>query len=212
MILLFNGPPASGKDQAAGYFKAKGYKHLSFKHQLFKETFKYFGVSEDWFMEDYDNRIVKEQPSIHLGGLSRREALIYTSETVIKPKKGLDYFGKMVAEEIDTTKDYVISDGGFADELIPIINKIGSDSFVLVQIVREGCDYSKDSRRYIDGKIVHEYVLSHKTAIDPKYVLDHKFDDVRTHRIHNNSSINDLNTALEEIYEKECNVRAKERA
>lgn len=211
MIILFNGPPASGKDCAADYFKDKGYKHLSFKYQLFKETFKYFDVSEDWFMTDYDNRTVKEHPSLHLGGFSRREAMIHVSENVIKPKRGLDYFGKMVAEEIDPNKDYVISDGGFSHELFPIINKIGAKNFVLVQLVRDGCDYSTDSRRYFNGNIVREYVISSRTEIDTKYMQDYKFD-VRTHRIHNNGTIADLHNALSAIHKEETNVKVKERA
>ena len=211
MIILFNGPPASGKDCAADYFKDKGYKHLSFKYQLFKETFKYFDVSEKWFMTDYDNRTVKEHPSLHLGGFSRREAMIHVSENVIKPKRGLDYFGKMVAEEIEPNKDYVISDGGFSHELFPIINKIGAKNFVLVQLVRDKCDYSTDSRRYFNGNIVGEHVNSHKTDIDNKYMQDYKFD-VRTHRVHNNGTVEDLNNALRKIYEEEANVRVKEGA
>ncbi len=211
MIILFNGPPASGKDCAADYFKDKGYKHLSFKYQLFKETFKYFDVSEKWFMTDYDDRTVKERPSLHLGGFSRREAMIHVSENVIKPKRGLDYFGKMVAEEIEPNKDYVISDGGFSHELFPIINKIGAKNFVLVQLVRDKCDYSTDSRRYFNGNIVGEHVNSHKTDIDNKYMQDYKFD-VRTHRVHNNGTVEDLNNALRKIYEEEANVRVKEGA
>ena len=211
MIILFNGPPASGKDCAADYFKAKGFKHLSFKYQLFKETFKHFDVSEEWFMQDYVNRTVKESPSAHLDGMSRREAMIYTSEKVIKPRKGLDYFGKKVAEEVDPKNNYVISDGGFVHELFPIINKIGSDNFVLVQLTRDDCDYSIDSRRYFDGKIVGEYVNSHKTDIDNKYILDHKFN-IRTYRIHNNGTVAELNNALSCIYEEETNVKIKERA
>jgi len=211
MIILFNGPPASGKDCAADLFKTKGYKHLSFKYQLFKETFKYFDVSEDWFMTDYDNRDVKERASVHLGGFSRREAMIHVSENVIKPKRGLDYFGKMVAEEIDPNKDYVISDGGFSHELFPIINKIGAKNFVLVQLVRDGCDYSTDSRRYFNGNIVREYVISSRTEIDTKYMQDYKFD-VRTHRIHNNGTVADLHNALNAIHKEETNVKVKERA
>jgi len=211
MIILFNGPPASGKDCAADYFKDKGYKHLSFKHQLFKQTFSYFGVTEKWFMEDYDNREVKERSTKHLGGFSRREAMIHVSENIIKPKHGLDYFGKMVAEEIEPNKDYVISDGGFSDELFPIINKIGADNFVLVQLVRDGCDYSKDSRRYFNGRIVGEHVNSHRTELDTKYMQEYKFD-VRTHRIHNNGTVENLYTVLGKIYEEELNVRVKEGA
>ena len=211
MIILFNGPPASGKDCAADYFKDKGYKHLSFKYQLFKETFKYFDVSEKWFMTDYDNRTVKEHPSLHLGGFSRREAMIHVSENVIKPKRGLDYFGKKVAEEISINNNYVISDGGFSHELFPIINKIGAENFVLVQLLRDGCDYSTDSRRYFNGKIVGEHVNSHKSVLDTKYMQDHKFD-VRTHRIHNNGTVENLYSVLGRIYEKESNVRIKEGA
>lgn len=211
MIILFNGPPASGKDCAADYFKDKGYKHLSFKYQLFKETFKYFSVSEEWFMEDYDNRTIKEHPSVHLGGFSRREAMIHVSENIIKPKRGLDYFGNKVAEEISINKNYVISDGGFSDELFPIINKIGTDNFVLVQLVRDGCDYSTDSRRYFNGRIVGEHVNSHRTELDTKYMQDYKFD-VRTHRIHNNGTVKNLYNVLGKIYEEESNVRVKEGA
>tara|TARA_B110000503_G_scaffold74090_1_gene114423 strand:+ start:910 stop:1545 length:636 start_codon:yes stop_codon:yes gene_type:complete len=211
MIILFNGPPASGKDCSADYFKQYGFKHLSFKYQLFKATFKYFDVTEQWFMESYDDRSVKERPSAFLGGMSRREAMIHVSENVIKPKFGLDYFGKAVAEEVDVNVDYVISDGGFVDELFPIINKIGSSQFVLVQLTRDGCDFSTDSRRYLNGSVVKEYVNSHATPIQNEYVLPHKFD-IRTYRIHNNSSVDSLLEVLEEIHEKECNVRTKESA
>lgn len=208
MIILFNGPPRSGKDFAADHFKKKGFKHLSFKYQLYKETIKYFDVNEQWFMTRYKNRTEKETPSALLGHMSCREAMIYVSEQVIKPKKGLDFFGKQVANEIEDDKDYCISDGGFIDELIPVINRIGSDNFVLVQLTRDGCDYSTDSRRYFDGNIVHQYVNSHKTHIEKKYVLPRKFD-VRTYRIHNNGSIGAFHKSLEDIYEKEYNERAQ---
>ncbi len=203
MIMLFNGPPRSGKDVAADYFKKqKGWKHLSFKYQLYKETAKYFGINYDWFMERYDDRSVKEVPHMDLGHMSCREAMIYVSEKVIKPKRGLDYFGLQVANEIDVTKDYAISDGGFIDELIPVINRVGSNNFVLVQLTREGCDYSTDSRRYFDGNVIQEFTNEKQTAINKKYVLPYKFE-VDTYRIHNNGNLEDLHNVLEAIYKKE---------
>jgi hypothetical protein len=199
LIILFNGPPASGKDFAASYFKKLGYKHLSFKYQLYKEVIKHFNVDEDWFMEGYNNRVTKELPSDLLGGMSRREAMIFVSEKIIKPKNGLDYFGKMVASEIDLTKNYVISDGGFVHELIPILEKVGTDNFILVQLTREGCDFSIDSRRYFQGQSLEkEYVLAKKTDIDNKYVLPKVFD-IKMFRIHNNSTLEDFEQALEQI-------------
>ena len=202
MIILFNGPPRAGKDLSADFFKEKGFKHLSFKYQLYKETVKYFNVDYHWFMDGYNNREIKEMPTSLLGGFSRREAMIYVSEKKIKPRHGLDYFGKQVADEIDLTEDYCISDGGFVDELIPVINKIGSDNFVLVQLTRDGCDYSTDSRRYFNGNVIEEHVIRNSTRIERQYILPHKFD-VRTYRVHNNGTIEEFNEVLEKIYMKE---------
>lgn len=207
MIILFNGPPGAGKDIAADYFKSKGFKHLSFKYRLFKETIKYFGVDEKWFMEGYNNRDTKEVPSSLLNHMSRREAMIYVSEEVIKPRKGPDYFGNLVANEIDLTKNYCISDGGFIEELIPVVGKVGVNNFVLVQLTRDECDYSTDSRRYFKGNgIKYEYVNGFTTPVDSKYVLPHEFD-VTMYRIHNNTTIEDFNKSLEDIFNREINTQ-----
>lgn len=210
MIILFNGPPACGKDHAADFFKAKGYKHLSFKYRLYEETIKYFNVDKEWFMDRYENRDLKEVRCQDLGHMSCREAMIYVSEKVIKPRMGLDYFGKLVANEIDLEKDYAISDGGFIDELLPVVEKVGKENFRLVQLTREGHDFSSDSRRYFDGNITKEYVLGHSTSIEKKYVLPHKFD-VKSYRIHNNSTVEDFNDSLKEIYENEINIDLRNR-
>lgn len=202
MIIIFNGPPGSGKDEAASYFKQLGFKHLSFKHVLFRETAREFDVSYNWFMDDYDNREVKERPEERLRGLSRREALIYTSEEVIKPRYGKDFFGVCVAKEVRDDVNYCISDGGFVEELIPIINKIGTENIVLVQLTRDGCDYSADSRRYFDGNLVKEYVLNHQTPIKKQHVLPHKFT-INTYRVHNNGAIKDFHGVLQEIHQSE---------
>lgn len=202
MIVIFNGPPASGKDAGTAYFKNNfGYEHLSFKYQLFKECFKLFDVTKEWFMEGYDNRQIKEAPSIHLGGLSRREAMIYTSENHIKPKYGKSFFGDKVAEEIDITKDYAVSDGGFMEELYPIINKVGYDNMVLVQLVRDDCSYSSDSRRYFNGKPLEKFVISHETPIVQEDILPEEIP-ILTYRIYNNGTLPDFNSTLTEIHNK----------
>ena len=202
MIILFNGPPGSGKDHAADYFKQHGFKHLSFKYQLFVETIAFFGVDEQWFMKGYEDRSVKETPEDYLDGMSRREAMIYVSEKITKPALGQDVFGKLVANEIDPAKNYCISDGGFIDELIPVVEKVGNDNFVLVQLTREGHDFSSDSRRYFDGNVVQEFVLGNETDVEKKYMLPHKFD-VKTYRIHNNSTLSEFEAALKEIFEND---------
>jgi hypothetical protein len=96
--------------------------------------------------------------------------------------------------------------------LIPVVEKVGSKNFVLVQLTRDGEDYSSDSRRYFQGsRIEHEYVLGNKyTEIDNKYVLPQVFD-VNMYRIHNNGSLQDFNNTLEKIYKSiQTNVKTME--
>ena len=200
MIVIFNGPPASGKDEAASLYKEKfGFGNLSFKYQLFKETIKHFEVDERWFMEGYNDRDQKEKKEFALEGMSRREAMIHVSEDIIKPKKGLDYFGRSVAEEIEEDNNYALADGGFVEELEPIIEKVGAENIVIVQLTREGHDYSSDSRKYFNGNIISETKIGHQTEVDKAYVLKEEMD-IRTYRIHNNGSLHNLQKALESIH------------
>jgi hypothetical protein len=200
MIVIFNGPPGSGKDEAASLFKEVfGFGNLSFKYQLFKETITHFEVDKAWFMEGYDDREVKEKKEFALKEMSRREAMIHVSEDIVKPKNGKDYFGRMVAEEIEDGKSYAIADGGFIEELEPIIEKLGEENIVLVQITREGHDFSTDSRRYFDGKLFKEYTIGHETPIEKSFVLDEKFN-IKTYRIHNNGSLRNFHNTLMDIH------------
>jgi len=200
MIVIFNGPPRSGKDEAASYFKENfGFGNLSFKYQLFKETIAHFEVNEEWFMEGYRDRDQKEKKEFALNDMSRREAMIFVSEDVVKPKKGKDYFGRMVAEEIEEVKNYAVADGGFVEELEPLIERVGAENIVIVQLTREDCDYSSDSRRYFNGRLVKEYFINGETEIDKEYVLPEELD-IRTYRIHNNGSIRNFHNVLDEIF------------
>ena len=200
MIVIFNGPPASGKDEAASLYKEKyGFGNLSFKYQLFKETIKHFDVDERWFMEGYNDREQKEKKEFALQGMSRREAMIHVSEDIIKPKKGLDYFGKSVAEEIEDGNNYALADGGFVEELEPIIEKVGAENIVIVQLTREGCDYSTDSRKYFNGNLIKEWAIGQTTPVDKAYVLKEEMDIV-TYRVHNNGSLHNLHGALDSIH------------
>ncbi len=200
MIVIFNGPPASGKDEAASLYKEMfGFKALSFKHQLFKETIDFFGVDKDWFMQGYNDRDKKEVVEHALGDHSRREAMIHVSENVLKPKHGLDYFGKIVSEEIEDGLHYAVADGGFVEELKPLIEKVGNENIVIVQITRDGHDYSTDSRRYFNGNLVKEYTINYETPIDDAYVLEEEMN-INTYRVHNNGSVRNFHSILTDIY------------
>jgi hypothetical protein len=152
MHVIFNGPPGSGKDEACHFLKTNyGYKHLQMKDELFIDTAEYYGVSLEWFMNGYDDRTLKEFPRDELGGISKRQALIHVSETVMKPKHGKDYYGRKTAEKMDQVSSYCFSDGGFIEEILPVINTIGQENICIVQLYRTGCSFSSDSRNYING-------------------------------------------------------------
>ena len=200
MIVIFNGPPASGKDEAASLFKEEfGFGNLSFKYQLFKETIEHFKVDKEWFMEGYNDRSQKEKKEFALGDRSRREAMIHVSEDIIKPRNGKSFFGWKVSKEIEEGKHYAIADGGFIEELEPIIEKVGNENIIIVQLTREGHDYSTDSRRYFNGNLIKEIAIGFETKIDKAYVLKEDLN-IRTYRVHNNGSVRNFQRALTDIY------------
>jgi hypothetical protein len=204
LIIIFNGPPQSGKDQSCDFLKKEmGFSHAFFKKVLIEETINYFGVTYEWFMSTYDQKmpdgtLVKDMRKSELGGRSRRNALIHVSEEVFKPLHGKDYFGVKMAESLNPNLNYCCSDGGFTEEILPIINKLGNENVILVQLTRDGSDFSKDSRRYINGILHSEYVNGHRTEIKENEVLSEKLN-LKMYRIHNNGSLDELNETIKKI-------------
>jgi hypothetical protein len=207
MHIIFNGPPGSGKDEACHFLKSNyGYKHLQFKDQLFIETAEYYGVSLEWFLEGYNNRELKEASRSELNGLSKRQALIHVSENVIKPKHGSDYFGVKTAEKINGVSSYCFSDGGFLDEVQPLINIVGRNNICIVQLYRTGCTFSSDSRTYINGVLQEDFGEQSSEHIskniEPQLAI-------RMYRIFNNTSVSDFHQNIRKILRKEANVKPK---
>lgn len=129
----------------------------------------------------YLGKLVGSRDLKSYGFLSTREALIHTSEDVYKPLYGNDYFGKLVAEKIgeidnDDAKIF-ISDGGFVEELRPILEN-PDVKVTVIHLHRDGCVYdSTDSRGFVT-----EDLISHK--------------NLQFLQLHNNGTIEDLHTEL----------------
>lgn len=192
MILFFNGPPGSGKDKACEFVTEKyGFNHLSFKEQLIIDTADHFAVSIEWFLNKYDDRSEKEKKQPELGNRSKREALIYVSETLIKPIRGLDYYGKIVAQKIEKDCNYCFSDGGFKEELLPVINIVGNNNILIIHLYRNNCSFSSDSRSYVHG--IPQNGNSYSEPFFP----------VKTYQIQNNSTLDDFHKEIKTIIERE---------
>jgi len=208
MFLVFNGPPRSGKDQCCSIMRERmNFSHVSFKEQLIKETINYYGVTHDWFMKTYndilsDGTPIKEITKQELGGRSRRQALIHVSEDIYKPQYGKEYFGQKLSENLNVGSNYCCSDGGFTEEIIPLINKFGKKNVFVVQLFRDGSDFSNDSRRYLNANLIEEFVNGNKKSnINQEHILKEKVD-VDMFRIHNNGSIDELYETIGEIIRK----------
>lgn len=203
-IILFNGPPGTGKDDGASYLEKKygKFKIAMFKDVLFKKTVDHFQVDYDWFLNEYDNREVKERPEKFLNGLSRRQALIYVSEELIKPKFGKDFFGEKLAEEIENNNyRYLISDLGFVEEIYPLINKFGSDNICIVQIHRNNFSFKGDSRKFVNGNLKGEFISGGITNI---YLADTHPNTVSVdmYRIFNNGTLEDYYLNLDKLHKE----------
>lgn len=154
--VVLNGPPGCGKDTIANIIAARfGFRKHQYKDALYAETAKYFEVDLDKLIHFATDRSLKDSKSLAgLGGRTPREALIYVSESVFKPRFGNDYFGKVEVNRLeellgnmDSDVNVIYPDGGFEAEVVC------SQSFfshvVVIRLHRNSFDFSGDSRNYL---------------------------------------------------------------
>ena len=150
-IILVNGPPSSGKDTLADYMeRAFGAEHIKFAAPMYNAIPQLFNLSPLTWKILYEE--AKEIPQKSLGNHSPREAMIWLSEQAMKPHFGIDIFGKLLANSLPRYEKelFVISDSGFAPEAQVVLDGLGPDRILLLRLQRQGCDFSQDSRSYIN--------------------------------------------------------------
>lgn len=104
-----------------------------------------------------DDRIYRDEKDsiIDVLGISFRQLMIKISEEFLKPQFGQDVMGKLM------TLDYLENNGGavpallvntslgFQEESEYVENNLAQNGgYLIVQIEREGCDFTGDSRTY----------------------------------------------------------------
>lgn len=154
-VIFLNGPPRCGKDTLAGHIvrAMPGFRLCKFAKVLKERTHALYGkpdLPHDAFEE------VKDIPNEIFLGLSPREAYINVSERLMKPLHGNDVWGKILLngmlEQYSPALGYVISDSGFEEEALPIIDRFGAENCLLIRIAapKRGCTFMGDSRSYIE--------------------------------------------------------------
>lgn len=150
-VILFNGPPYSGKDTLgdAVISAARGAAvKLKFAEPLKRGVHASFGLDCD--VNYFEFR--KDIPAAEFMGVTPRQAYIAHSESYLKLLYGKDIFGKIAANRVLYIQEpiIVVTDSGFYDEAMSVINVVGAQNVLLIHVMREGKTFDGDSRSYID--------------------------------------------------------------
>jgi len=154
-VVVFNGPPSSGKDSLAEYLRgATLVQAMEFKRHLIEIALMLSGVARDdwewWYQSD------KEKPRPELSGHSCRSFLIMVSEDMVKPNMGRDYFGRAAVRYLKENEvgldscGFCFTDSGFAEELQCVVAHVGAENVIVIQLHRQGTSFEGDSRDYLD--------------------------------------------------------------
>lgn len=167
MIILLNGPPNSGKDTAAEFIvkMLSQVNHAKLSRPLKAAANNIFDLQPGtlkFFHEDSD----LESPFL-LGSTYRQVQIdIFL---MLQERFGPDVLARLFiryAKKNIAAKHIVISDGGRTVEAQALIAHYGRSNVGLIGLAREGCDFSKDIREYVDVN------CDKKEFIDNKHDLD----------------------------------------
>lgn len=183
-VVIFNSPPRLGKGEAAKHMISitntvdcfYTAHHREFKDSLFKLVSSMYGITVEEFLVGYDLKHEYSETGWYkdykqfgissgldrycedkIKHLSQRDSLIHMSENIIKPVFGEDAFGKALVESLPSTGIVFVSDGGFSEELKPILDKVGAENTLVVRIHRKGVGFDGDSRSYLKEDDFEEY-------------------------------------------------------
>lgn len=164
-VIAFNGPPRAGKDTASGAVCAVirdratwlQVRHMKMSDPLKKSAHALFAAfhSPD-FYDLPENIQQKDLPCGDFLGLSPREVYISLHEEYLKKQFGagaIGFINRKIMTRMHGARVFVFSDGGFVDEWLPIIEYVGEENFMLVEVHSATKDFSNDSRGYIGDEL-----------------------------------------------------------
>lgn len=151
-IILFNGPPGSGKDTAGLavllHFDSIRMERIKFSDPVKEGTHRAYGLNV--LIDHFEDS--KDKPRAEFYGATPRQAYIAYSEKFMKPLHGKEIFGIITAHKMhqSTAPLIVTPDSGFVEEALPVKQAFRAENILLFRIEREGYDYSNDSRGKVD--------------------------------------------------------------
>lgn len=150
-VVVFNGPPHSGKDTLANCLHQRlrkagissRRKALSLPMRLV--VYELLGISDRYNEEHY----AANKDEVQWTGKTIRQMMIKLSEEWVKPAYGKQFWTDRAFQAKDSAQVLIFSDGGFREEIDRMLDLVGEENLLLVQIERLGTDWSKDSRGYL---------------------------------------------------------------
>lgn len=144
-LVLISGPPQSGKSTAGKAIAAHfGADLFAVSDRLKLETHAYYRLPKSLAPDHFEG--VKDQPLEEFAGLSPRQAYIFVSEKIIKPQFGDGFLGHCAAQRLrdDRYALKVITGTGFIEEVIPLVEAVGSDNTLHIRVTPEASHARSD--------------------------------------------------------------------
>jgi hypothetical protein len=172
VFVFFNGPPGAGKDEGSRLLSPmlKRSHHLFKMSQPLKDSVAaLFSLTPD---EAAECERQKNDPIDLLLGVSYRNWQIAVSEKLVKIMAGADAFGYLALRRLVRRPEAILvsSDTGFDAEVPPLLplarGEDGTLRVVLIHLYREGCDFKKDSRNYIEIPGVTPLVIENNGSLE----------------------------------------------
>lgn len=182
-IVFLQGPPRCGKDTIGAMLEHM----LSAYENVSAEQLKFATPINEWMMStfgvDCNDGHDKEIGCIELFGRGRRETAIWYSEQVMKPRFGPEVFGEIMVNKLKSMRRdfFIITDSGFKDEAIPVVEEFGPERCISIKVSREGRDFNSDSRSYwdMDGVETIEFNNNYNNIEELRCAVDgHLFEPV----------------------------------
>lgn len=170
-LIVLNGPPRSGKDTLAAMLPGLKRK---FSAPMKRAVPAIYGVAD--IVPEADLEKVKETQFDFLFGQSYRQAQIALFQWMER-QHGPAVLGEIEARILQANTKHieerynglvVYSDGGRGAEVQALATSVGLDNMLIIQLVRDGCDFRNDIRSYVE------------------------LPEVKTIRLHNNGTPDDL--------------------
>lgn len=167
-VILVNGPPGSGKDTCVNAIFNYVSIHASYmrpqpmkiSEHLKKATHALHNVFQPWnYYDRPENAHLKDVPCQEFYGDSPRDAYIAMADFAMG-RYGDDFFGwpaRRSMRQAQGSMLFLFSDCGFLPELVPVITLATPARTLLIELHREGKDFSKDSRGYISEEFRKQF-------------------------------------------------------